>query len=302
MNHAFSKDLQTLRSVLNYDFLLSVEMSSKNIVSYYKKNKYLFYRVMAKSKSGMMHMGLSEDGSCLKNKFYGDYQVKFINTFMKENSCQRILEIGSGQGANLFYLACLNETCSFYGVDLYPSIDKRLENVSLFTLDYHDLSSIPDQSVDLVYAIETLCYSTNKNQVFKEVNRILKKDGFFLIFDGYANKKREDLTDLEKEVTLLTEKGWVLDCFEYVHNLDFYIEENGFSILVKENMKEKLQAHVDNYKERLDSIFKHKLFCKLAFPFVSKEILGNLVPIYFLSTGIRYDLFAYYLHVLKKRY
>lgn len=301
MENALQKDLDVLNSVYDFSFLHSVSMSNKNIVSYYRKNKYLFYRVMAKSKSGMMHMGLSDDGKCLKNQFYGDYQVKFIDNYIKENSCKKVLEIGSGQGANLFYLAKRNKDCTFYGMDLYPSIDKRLENVTLLEGDYHDLSSIPNNSIDLVYAIETLCYSTNKNQIFKEISRVLKKGGLFILFDGYANKKRETLSPIEKEVTLLTERGWVLDCFESIHALDNYIKENGFEALIKENMKDKLQAHVDSYKERLDSVFKHKMFCRFAFLFVSKEVLGNLVPVYLLSNGIRYDFFVYYLHVLKKK-
>lgn len=301
MENALQKDLDTLKSIYDFSYLFSVEMSTKNIVSYYKKNKYLFYRLMAKSKSGMMHMGLSDDGICLKNKFYGDYQVKYIDKLIKEKRCKSVLEIGSGQGANLLYLAKRNQECSFYGVDLYPSIDKSLENVTLLQGDYHDLSKMEKHSMDLVYGIETLCYSINKDQVFQEVHRVLKKGGLFVLFDGYANKERENLTDLEKEVTLLTEKGWVLDCFEYVHYLDKYALRNGFSILKKEDMKPKLQAHVDSYKERLDQVFHHKYFCKWAFSFVPKEVLGNLVPVYFLSNGIRNDLFCYYQHVFEKK-
>lgn len=168
MENALQNDLDVLNSVYDFSFLHSVSMSNKNIVSYYRKNKYLFYRVMAKSKSGTMHMGLSDDGKCLKNQFYGDYQVKFIDNYIKDNSCKKVLEIGSGQGANLLYLAKRNKDCTFYGMDLYPSIDKRLENVTLLESDYHDLSSLPDNSIDLVYAIETLCYSTNKIRYLKK--------------------------------------------------------------------------------------------------------------------------------------
>lgn len=301
MEEALQKDLDTLKSVFAFDFLFSVSMNTENVVSYYKKNKYLFYRLMAKSKSGMMHMGLSDDGVCLKGKSYSHYQVDFIHRLIEEKNCKTILEIGSGQGANLLSLAKRNKGCAFYGIDLYPSIDKQVENVTLLKGDYHDLSEIANHSIDLVYGIETLCYSTHKEKVFQEVNRVLKKGGMFILFDGYANKKREDLNPLEKEITLLTEKGWVLDCFEYIHNLDIYALENGFSIISKENMKEKLQAHVDSYKERLDKVFKHKYFCKFAFHFVPKEVLGNLVPVYFLSNGIRYDFFCYYKHVFLKK-
>ncbi len=301
MEELLQKDLETLKGVYDFSFLFSYTLHPKEIVSYYKKNKYLFYRLMAKSKSGTMHMGLSDDGLCLKNTCYGNYQVDFIDRYIKENRCHTILEIGSGQGANLLSLASRNKECFFYGIDLYPSIDKRLENVSLLKGDYHDLSEIADHTIDLVYGIETLCYSVEKEKVFQEVQRILKKDGFFVLFDGYANKKRDTLNALEKEVTLFTERGWMLSCFEYVHHLDYYARSHDFSILRKENMKKKLQAHVDSYKNRLDRVFQHKWFCKLAFSFLPKEILGNFASVYFLSNGIRSDLFCYYLHVFQRK-
>lgn len=147
---------------------------------------------MAKSKSGMMHIGLSDDGICLKNKFYGDYQVKYIDKLIKEKRCKSVLEIGSGQGANLLYLAKRNQECSFYGVDLYPFIDKSLENITLLQGDYHDLSKMEDHSMDLVYGIETLCYFINKDQVFREVHRGLKK-GVFLFFLMDMQIKKEKI-------------------------------------------------------------------------------------------------------------
>ena len=48
-------------------------------------------------------------------------------------------------------------------MDLYPSIDKSLENITLLQGDYHDLSKMENHSMDLVYGIETLCYSINKD-------------------------------------------------------------------------------------------------------------------------------------------
>jgi len=226
---------------------------------------------MAKSKSGMMHMGLSDDGICLKNKFYGDYQVKYIDKLIKEKRCKSVLEIGSGQGGGPIYFIWLNEIKNA----LFMVWICILPLINLLQGDYHDLSKMEKHSMDLVYGIETLCFFINKDQVFKEVHRVLKKGGLFVLFDGYANKERENLTDLEKEVTLLTEKGWVLDCFEYVHYLDKYALRNDFSILKKEDMKPKLQAHVDSYKEKLDQVFRHKYFCKWAFTFVPKEVLAN---------------------------
>lgn len=179
------KDLIWLRSKINFDFLFEQDIySNDDVKRYYKKTKYLLYRL--NSKEGYMHIGISEDGECEKNKHNHNqtYQTDKVNEFIKRANAKHILELGCGQGANMAYLAKQNKNAFFTGIDLYPSLDKknRKYNISLIEGDYHCLDKIRDNSADLVYAIETLYYSTNKNQIFKEVNRVIKKRWFIYYF------------------------------------------------------------------------------------------------------------------------
>ncbi len=56
----------------------------------------------------------------------------------------------------------------------------------------------PTAAFDVVFVIEALCYSTQKKQVLKEVKRVLKKDGIFIVIDAFARKHTEELTPHEK--------------------------------------------------------------------------------------------------------
>lgn len=296
------RDLIWLRNKINIDFIFEQDIYSNNDVKrYYKKTKYLLYRLA--SKEGYMHIGASEDGKCINWNKYQTYQLDRINELINQTNAKIILELGCGQGANMAYLAKKNKDISLIGIDLYPSLDKKNRKYNIKTLegDYHNLEKIEDNSMDIVYAIETLCYSTNKNQIFKEVNRVLKKDGLFIIFDGYLAKKRNNLSEIELIGAKLVENGYYLNEFEYIGNLDKYISENGFSVVNAENMKKKVINHLISYQKRIKHYFRLGPFFKLVCKLVPREVLGNIVPIYFMANTVEMNLSVYYLHILQKK-
>lgn len=296
------KDFIWLRSKIDFDFIFDKdEFSHEDIKRYYKKTKYLLYR-LPMSGEGYMHIGISDDGIHKKGINYQLYQIDKVNEIIKKNNFKNVLELGCGQGVNMAYLAKRNLETNFTGIDLYPSLDKknRKYNISLIEGDYHNLEQIESNSVDLVYAIETLCYSTNKSKIFKEVNRVLKNDGIFIIFDAYLAKERKQLSGIEEIGAVLVEKGYYLDEFEYIGNINKYIKENNFEIVIEENLKDKIINHLYAYQNKIKKYLKFglifKVFCKL----LPKEVLGNIVPIYFMADTVELDLSVYYFHVLKK--
>ncbi len=297
------EELVWLRSKINFDYIFKKNnFSNDDIKRYYKKNKYLLYRIAAGDKNGNMHIGISDDGIVKKNEKYQTYHVSKLDEIIKTNNYSQVLELGCGQGANMAYLAKKNKNVSFKGIDLYPSLDKKNKkyNITLFEGDYHNLEKIQDNSIDLVYAIETMCYSMDKNQIFKEVNRVLKKDGLFIIFDAYLAKERNKLSEIEMIGAKLVENGYYLNEFEYIGNLTKYIKENNFEIIREENMKKKVINHLLDYQNRIKKYMKFGVLFKLTSKLVSKEVLGNIVPIYFMYNTVNMDLSVYYYHILKK--
>lgn len=296
-------DLIYLRSKINFDFIFDKDkFSHTDIKRYYKKTKYLLYR-LAGSKEGYMHIDISDNGIHKKGQNYQTYHIVKLNEIIKQNRCKKVLELGCGQGANMAYLAKRNQEVSFIGIDLYPSLDKknRKYNIELLEGDYHNLEKIEDNSIDLVYGIETLCYSTNKNQVFKEVSRVLKKNGLFILYDAYLAKHRSSLSEIEQLGAKLVENGYYLDEFEYIGNMENYIQNNHFDVVIEENMKEKVSNHLISYQKRIQKYLRFgpffQIFCKI----IPKEVLGNIVPVYFMADTIAMDLSVYYHHILRKK-
>ncbi len=296
------EDYKYLNSKIDLSFLeKSKEFTNEDVKRYYKKTKYLLYRLFGSSK-GYMHIDISDDGINKKGKNYQDYQVERLTKIIKENNCKNILEIGSGQSANLKGLAKRNKELTLTGIDLYPCIDRKTKKygINLIAGDYHNLSKIPDNSIDLVYAIETMCYSKNKNQIFKEVNRVLKAEGIFVISDAYLGKERNLLSEKELLGASLVEKGYYLNEFEFIGNMDKYIKENNFEIVISENMKPKILNHLYQYKNRINGYIKLGILFKLFSKVIPKEVLGNVLPVYFMANTVDLDLSMYMYHVLRK--
>ena len=186
--------LSYVYNFLNYDFLLCQNQSSINITEkYYKATRVPFYRIFC-SKYGFMHIGLSSDGKYIKNMKYEFTQAKIISKHLKNISTGNVLEIGCGQGTNLKYLSEHFPHLKFIGVDLLPGSKlngKIPPNVFFVKEDYHKLSSIPNKSIDCIFAIETICYSTEKERLFHILYQKLKANGILIIFDGYSCKDRK---------------------------------------------------------------------------------------------------------------
>lgn len=294
------KGILKLSRYAKFDYLLDKNtFSTRDVKRYYKKTKYLLYRLAAKS-IGYMHIGLSDDGKYHKDGML--FQLKHIQKLICDTHAKTVLELGSGQGSNLGYLSKRVKDVDFTGLDLYPSLDRknRRENVKIIQGDYHELKEIPSNSVDLVYAIETLCYSTNKSQIFKEVNRVLKKDGLFIIFDAYMAKPRNKLSQIENLCATLIENGYYLDEFEYIENIEKYAKGNRLEVVEARCLNKESLPSLESYKKKIDKLCKFGFLFRVACSIVPKEVAGNIVPIYFMEDAIKMELAVYYKHVFRK--
>ena len=128
-------------------------------------------------------------------KYPNEELVRFIgrNFFKipkKERRNIRILEVGCGQGANLWFLA--KEGFDVYGIDISPSAIKKAEKylgeaynvkADLRVVDARELP-YENQFFDVVIDCATIQHFSFKDhkKVYKEVYRILKLRGYFWSF------------------------------------------------------------------------------------------------------------------------
>ena len=286
-------NLDRLKKYIDCKWYIENDVS---INQYYKVNKKT-YRCFH-SKNGFMHMSISFD-----KKMHTDgelYQPNTVEEYINKNT-KSILELGCGQGANLTYLANRHKNIQFAGIDLRPSIDKKLSNVKLIKGDYHFLDNIPDNSQDIVYAFETLCYSLQKDKIFKEVNRVLKKNGMFIIFDGYAKRERDKLSSEELEMMILVEKGMAVTKFENVNNISKYASKNKFKEVLENDLSENVIPNMKRFKRIVNKGMKLGIVFKIICKILPKAFVGNAISGYLMVETLERDIFCYVEHIYSKQ-
>jgi ubiquinone/menaquinone biosynthesis C-methylase UbiE len=103
---------------------------------------------------------------------------------------QKVVEIGFGSGKALQLASRELVDAHFYGFDISEKMiksarrrNRKLMRDGRLKLELASISAIPlkDDFIDTIYTINTIYFWKNLDKGCQEVNRILKKDGLFII-------------------------------------------------------------------------------------------------------------------------
>jgi ubiquinone/menaquinone biosynthesis C-methylase UbiE len=190
----------------------------------------------------------------------------------EEIGSYRVLDLGCGTGLSTKHL--IGRVKEIYYLDLSPSM--LLEGISQKTIDkervvIHNFfqSNLPfsSQLFDLIIARFTIHDVKKKDNLFKEINRILKKGGFFQLIDMYAlnndskkfyNKihglKTNDSNCYQTYIMTLDEYRYLLENSGLsVFSVKYYRSEVGTNDWLKENQIS------ENRKEFIESLTEQEL-------------------------------------------
>lgn len=122
----------------------------------------------------------------------------------------RVLDAGCGIGGSSIWLA-KHIGCHATGITVseqqvgHARRNAQRHGVAERT-EFHvaDFLKTPfaDESFDVVWAVESSCYATDKRDFFREAFRLLRKGGTLVACDGYVTKREFDDT----------EWGYIMDC------------------------------------------------------------------------------------------
>ena len=294
---SLSKKTARLDSFLNLDRITSGDKnSSSQIRLYYLLNRLTYRRFH--SEQGFMHFRISKNGTFAEDDIY--YQPDTISRYIR--SGDRVMELGPGQGANLLYLAQRHPNAMLLGLDLLPAKLKNApSNVCILKQDYSNLSRFQDSSFDVVYAIETIVHASDKTPVFREVYRVLKPGGVFLVFDYVLSAPYASYPPLIQTAIALISKGAASALIEpesawegYFRNAGFHPEE--ITDLTKETMPDlKRLAH------KASRILDHPQLARAVFRLFPAHIVNNIVVGYLGYDSFREGVLGYRQWIFRKK-
>jgi arsenite methyltransferase len=226
--------LKQITNIFDISRIIDAPLGTDQIINYYVANK-LPYR-LGLNWGGFLHCGISYDG---KHKT-GDFreQARIIENYIKNKRAKNVLELAYGLGPNCAFLAKRNPSVLFDAVDISNKPLRRftkIPNLHFFFSDYHDLSQFEDNSYDIVFVIEALCYSKQKLEVLREVKKKLKENGIFIVFDAYKRDRASPISESEKTMWELVARGCALDTFEKVDDVESAMEKE-YSVVLSEDL------------------------------------------------------------------
>ena len=277
--------------------VINESQGKEQIVNYYTKNKLL--NRLGFSWEGFLHCGISYDGKHKKDDF--KEQARMIERYICDRNAKNVLELGYGLGANSAYLAKRNPLVMFEGVDLSLRPLKqfiKLPNINFHFGDYHDLSNVKASSYDVIFAIESLTYSTNKLLVFREVKKKLARDGCFIVIDGYRCDRVTPLSPSEDIMFKLIEKSMSVEKIECVKDIEGYMRQE-YSIEAVKDLSPYVLPFLERQESKARYYFFHPVFAKLVNKLLLFDIIKNAIPIFLLPISIRRQIGCYFAHILK---
>ena len=153
-----------------------------------------------------------------KDNFGGRFMLKSMNkgheklakwgrSYINIDKDYTVLDLGCGGGRNIEYF--LTKADKVYGLDHSNTSVKMASEKNKKAIDtgrckilLGDVKNLPfeDESIDIVTAFETIYFWNDIERCFKEIYRVLKKEGQFLICNEVSSKERRDVKKLLKMI------------------------------------------------------------------------------------------------------
>lgn len=187
----------------------------KGIVDYYDRCEVSYKDVWDLDNSLAMHYGYwNFNTSTLSDSLRMMNVILSIKANITKND--KVLDAGCGVGGSSIYLA-KNIGCNVTGISISEkqiasatknSIDVETTKHTNFIVSDYLNTPFENDTFDVVWAIESVCYAEKKELFLKEAFRLLKKGGRLIIADGMMSKT--NLTEKENNIIQTWFNGWAM--------------------------------------------------------------------------------------------
>lgn len=248
---------------------LTTQNLSQDIIHYYDSCYWDYRFAWANRKNLALHYGYWDPDTRDHNE-----SLLNMNRVLAQQAgiseSDYILDAGCGIGGSSIWLA-ENYGARVLGITLSENQVQHArrfarkrgvsDRVEFLSADYCN-TAFDDQSFDVVWGLESVCYAVHKQAFIKEAYRILKKGGRLVIADGLA--KRREFTEKEWKIVVTCLNGWSVPNLATAEEMTDYVRDSGFDELRYRDISEQtLRSARHMYRTALIHYPIHKISCLL---------------------------------------
>ncbi len=246
--------------IVPVDEIAKGEPTSQTVKEYYTISGAYYTRFH--SAEGALHLPVSfSPQSTHKKKLR--FQAETIGEIITQHSCQKVLELGCGMGFNLCFLAETHPDVEFSGLDITPkNIKAALKKSAPFSNIRYELGNFDDTAgingtYDLIFAVETLCYSEDLSRLVKELKAKLNPGGRLLIFDGYINADAKLDSKTEEEAYRYLSWGFAMSRFQNIKVLVSNEVKELYSIEIDRDFSQNVLPNFNAFQSGAKKVLRH---------------------------------------------
>lgn len=208
-------------------------MSSDRVIDYYSQCYADYRRFWGVEKNLSIHYGFHDR----KHRSHGDALTnmnRVLARICRIKPGDTILDAGCGIGGSAIWLA-KSFGVSVTGINIHEmqieiaremAIRNNADDLVKFTSGDFTNTRFFQNSFDVVWALESICYAEKKRDFLCEAKRILKNKGRIVVADGFL--KKAGLTENEKDDVDRWLGGWAVPNLASVDEFRKYLEELNF--------------------------------------------------------------------------
>jgi cyclopropane fatty-acyl-phospholipid synthase-like methyltransferase len=209
--------------------------SKKDIERYYELSETHYRLHWNLEKSRSLHYGYWDDTT---HNFH-EALLNINNVIARHATITKhdvALDAGCGVGGSAIWMA-KNIGCKVTGISLSKrqvslatesAKKEKVDHLVTFLQKDYTATGFADNSFDVIWAIESVCYVKDKSEFLKEANRILKKGGRLVVVDIY---KADVIEGRDADWMRRLAHGWAIEEHTTKEKFSRQLSETGFKII-----------------------------------------------------------------------